>query len=201
MRVTTTDTLLDFLAPAFAAFRAQHPEITLEIVAANPFFTLTKRDADVAIRPALTAPENLVGRRIGELATAAYAAPAYLERAGRRDLRDYDWLGPDETLAHLGSAKWLEKHVPPERIVLRSSSLLALRAAARAAMGVAPLPCYLGDADAALVRIGNPIPEMVSALWVLTHPSLRRSRRRRSPARGWSTTVGSIVNSDSQRRP
>jgi DNA-binding transcriptional LysR family regulator len=47
VRVTTTDTLIELLAPMLAAFRAAHGGITLEIVAANPFFTLTRRDADV----------------------------------------------------------------------------------------------------------------------------------------------------------
>lgn len=181
IRVTTTDTLLDFLAPAFAAFRVVHPEITLEVVAANMFFTLTKRDADVAIRPALSAPENLVGRRVADIATAAYAAPAYLAKhGGTAAPQAHDWLGPDESLGHLAAAKWMQTNIAPERVVFRASSLLALRATARAGLGVAPLPCYLGDPDPALTRITPEIPEMTSALWLLTHPDLRRVPRIRS---------------------
>jgi DNA-binding transcriptional LysR family regulator len=181
VRVTTTDTLVDFLSPGLAAFRAAHREITVELVAANAFFTLTRRDADVAIRPSLTVPDQLAGRRIAAIAMAPYAAPAYL--ATRREvgsLEAHDWLGFDESLAHLGSAIWMRKHVPPERIAFRSSSLLALRAAARAGLGVAPLPCYLGDADPALSRLGPAIPEMASALWLLTHPDMRRVARIRA---------------------
>jgi DNA-binding transcriptional LysR family regulator len=181
VRVTTTDTLLDFLAPLFASFRAAHPEITVEIVAANAFLTLTRRDADVAIRPAAAAPENLVGRRVAGLATALYAAPEYVARhADRSDLRSHDWISPDESLAHLGSAKWIQSEVPPERIVCRGNSLLALRAAARGGMGVAPLPCYLADPDPALRRVHPPLLEMESALWLLTHPDLRRVTRIRA---------------------
>lgn len=178
VRVTTTDTLLDFLAPGFAAFRAAHPEITLEIVAANAFFTLTRREADVAVRPARSAPDNLVGRRIAELAMAPYAAASYLDRrSDARGLIEHDWIGPDESLAHLGSAKWIEREIPSERVVLKGNSLLALLAAARAGVGVAPIPCYLGDTDPGLARVGSPIPEMSSALWLLTHPDLRRVAR------------------------
>ena len=181
VRVTTTDTLLDFLAPCFAAFRTVHPEITVEVVATNAFFTLTKRDADVAIRPAASAPEGLVGRRIATLATALYAAPDYLARhPDRSDLRSHDWIGPDESLSHLGSAKWIQSAVLPERVVHRGNSLLALRAAARAGMGVAPLPCYLADRDPALRRVHPPLLEMESALWLLTHPDLRRVARIRA---------------------
>jgi DNA-binding transcriptional LysR family regulator len=180
VRVTTVDTLLEFLAPCFAAFRLSHPEITVEVVATNAFFTLTKRDADVAIRPT-AASEGLVGRRIATLATALYAAPGYLGRHGDRlELRSHDWIVPDESLGHLGSARWLRSAMVPERVVHRANSLLALRAAARAGMGVAPLPCYLADPDPGLRRVHPPLPEMESALWLLTHPDLRRVARIRA---------------------
>jgi DNA-binding transcriptional LysR family regulator len=178
LRVTTTDTLLGPLAPLFAGFRAAHPDILLEVVIANEFFTLTRRDADVAMRPAGEAPDALVGRRMAEIASTLYAAPAYL--AGRPDLSDpsaHDWLAPDETLGHLGSARWLRAEV---RIVCRSNSLLALAAAARAGMGIAPLPCFLADPDPGLARIHPPLPEMASVLWLMTHPDLRRVARVRA---------------------
>ena len=181
VRITTTDTLVDFIAPGLAAFRAAHPEIALELVAANAFFTLTRRDADVAIRPSLNVPDHLVGRRLATIAMAPYAAPAYLADRGRtRSFDALDWLGLDESLAHLGASAWMRKHVPPERVIFRSSSLLALQAAARAGHGVAPLPCYMGDADPGLSRLGSVIVEMASALWLLTHPDLRRVARIRA---------------------
>ena len=85
VRVTTTDTLLDLIGPILARLRAEHPEITIELVVANSFFTLTKRDADIAIRPVAAAPENLVGRRLAALATAPYAAPRLSGAADRPD--------------------------------------------------------------------------------------------------------------------
>jgi DNA-binding transcriptional LysR family regulator len=60
-------------------------------VATNALFTLTKPDADVAIRAAASAPEGLVGRRIATLGMALYAAPDYLARhPDRPDLRAHD---------------------------------------------------------------------------------------------------------------
>lgn len=181
IRVTTADTLLGFLAPAFAEFRAAYPDIVLEVQTSNALFTLTKRDADVAIRPTAIPPEHLTGRRIAGVATALYASTAYLARYPEPfKPADHAWLAPDETLAHLSSARWIERHVPPERIALRANSLLTLQAAARANMGVAPLPCYLGDADPLLRRAGQPNEQMASALWLLTHPDLKNMTRIRA---------------------
>jgi DNA-binding transcriptional LysR family regulator len=174
VRVTITDTGIELLTPAFAAFRAAHPQIALEVAVANQFFSLSRRDADVAIRPSTEAPEDLIAHRISEVATALYAAPSYIASRGRRALAEHDWLGPDESLMHLGSSRWLRKEIAPERVIYRANSLVALQAAARAGAGVAPLPCYIGDRDPALVRIRGPIAAMAATLWVLIHPDLRR---------------------------
>ena len=180
VRLTTTETLLELVAPALAFLRASHPGIVVDLVTDNAFFSLTRRDADIALRPAATAPEGLVARRLGEVATAVYASPAYLARQAVDDPGALDWLAPDDGLSHLGSARWLAARVPTERIVLRASSLTALRAAARAGLGVAALPCLMADADPGLVRILPPVAEMATSLWLLTHPDLRRAGRIRA---------------------
>ena len=177
VRLTTTETMLDLLAPIVAELRASHPGIVVELSTTNAFLTLTRREADIALRPAAEAPEGLVARRLGTVATAPYAARAYLARHPGRDATELDWIAPDDSLSHLGSARWIDAHVAPERIVHRTGSLLGLAAMARAGIGVAALPCYLVDDDPELARIGEPVPDMVTNLWLLTHPDLRRTAR------------------------
>lgn len=189
VRVTTTDTLVEVLTPCFAAFRRAFPEIVLEVVVTNAFLTLTKRDADIAIRPAAAAPETLVGRRAVTIATAVYAASGTFRDAdgtGRRarpDLSDpaeHDWVGPDESLAHIGFAKWLRATVPASRVAYRSNTLLGLRAAVRAGLGLAALPCFLADPDPGLRRVCPVMPELATGLWLLTHADLRKVARIRA---------------------
>jgi hypothetical protein len=61
--------------------------------------------------------------------------------------------------------------------VMRASSLTGLQAAAREGIGVAALPCFMGDSDPRLARVLAPVPEMASSLWLLTQPDLRRTAR------------------------
>lgn len=180
VRLTTTETLLELLAPILAELRAIHPGILVEVVTANSFFTLTRRDADIALRPAATAPEGLVARRLATIATAIYAAPTYVKRRRGEDPLRQDWLAPDDSLSHLGSARWIAARVAPERVVHRASSLPALAAAARAGLGLAPIPCFMGDGDKRLLRVMSPIPEMATSLFLITHPDLRRTARIRA---------------------
>lgn len=52
VRVTTTDTLLQgLLSPVFADFRRSYPDIHLEVAVSNTLFSLSRREADVAVRP------------------------------------------------------------------------------------------------------------------------------------------------------
>ena len=181
VRLTTADTLLELICPIVAALRIEHPDIAIELVAANSFSTLTRRDADIAVRPSATAAEDLVARRLAKVATAPYAAPAYLGRLkGRTELSAHEWIGFDDSLSHLGSAKWLAKEVATDRIACTANSLMALQAAAHAGLGVAALPCYLGDMDPRLRRVHPPLAEMYVSLWLLTHPDLRRVARVRT---------------------
>jgi DNA-binding transcriptional LysR family regulator len=182
IRVTTTDTLMGSILPEILAeFHASYPGIQVEIAVSNLMFNLTRREADIAIRPASGPPETLIGRRIAKVAFAIYASPDYLARqdAGR-DLADHQWLAPDEGLADTAVAEWMRAQVPQARIILAANSLMALCQAARAGLGVAALPCYLGDASPDLVCVHQPIREMETALWILTHADLRRVARVRA---------------------
>ena len=76
--------------------------------------------------------------------------------------------------------RWLAGLAPAAAVVLRCNSWLSQLAAAKAGLGLAALPCFLGDAEPALVRVLPPEPGIASELWLLTHPELRRSARVRA---------------------
>lgn len=178
IRLTAPDTLMQqLLLPLLAEFRAQHPQVRLELVANNSFLNLTRREADVAVRGSNKPPENLVGRRAGRIQTALYASPAYLKRVKSRSAAaDRWWIGHEPSLWHLQSAQWMRKHVPAERIVLRVDSLVTMAEAVAAGLGVAWLLCPLGEARG-LKRLEPPRPEFDTQVWVLTHPDLKRVAR------------------------
>ena len=47
----------------------------------------------------------------------------------------------------------------------------------RAGLGIAVMPCYLGEACPDLIRIGEPHGSLNWDLWLLAHPNVRRSAR------------------------
>jgi DNA-binding transcriptional LysR family regulator len=178
VRVTSTDTLTHrALMPLIAEFQRMQPEITLQLAVNNTFMSLTKREADVAIRPSSRPSENLVGRKVGHLQTALYASRSYWKMHARRPWSEHRWIVPDETLAHLAQAEWAIKHVPAERVALSVDTLVGMASAVRAGIGIGMLLTLLGDGDDQLVRVREPDPQLDTDVWILTHADLKHVPR------------------------
>jgi DNA-binding transcriptional LysR family regulator len=182
VRLTTVEALLlEALPPAVDRFRAKHPEIALELVSSPAALNLSKRDADVAIRVTSSPPDLLVGRKLATVASAAYATPDCLARFERlTDVAAYDWIGYDESLAHLKAARWLARHLGEKRPAVRVNTVLAVKNMVEAGVGVGFMPCFLGDSSPRLERVVPPSHEWDSELWLLTHPDLRNVARVRA---------------------
>lgn len=165
IRVTVpTMVASDVLMDDFTAFCDRYPQIDLILVGDQELLSLEKREADVAIRlmPCNSTPgDGLVGRRVGTAYVAAYGH------------NDRCWIGQrgDER-----DAQWVRRSPFPELPVRGGmSSGEAQRAACMAGMGLAMIPCFLGDGH--LPRRSEPVP--AADIWVLVHPDLRRTPRLR----------------------
>ena len=144
----------------------------------NDVFSLSKREADIAVRPTGKPDETLVGRRIGTIAQAPYIAKALAMTPDRNEAVDsIDWIGPDESMTYPAFDRWLENEGLVDRCRIRVNTVYGMLAAAKAGLGLSVLPCYLGENDEQLVRVGSEIPAMATDLWVLTHPDLRKTER------------------------
>lgn len=182
VRVSATDTLCSgILMPICQAFRKQFSDIKLEIVISDQLSNLSKREADVALRATLQPQKTLTGRKLGTIAQAVYGRKRH-SAAKKIDPHwaDYEWIGSDATLLYPALEKWMAKNGLDERTNCRVNTLLGMRDAARAGLGLTVMPCYLCDPDPKLVRIGDPIPELETALWSLTHPDLKAVSRIRT---------------------
>lgn len=179
VRVTTTEGLASrFAGPIARACRERHPGITLHLTTTNEIHSLSRRDADIALRTSTRPPEDLIGKRLGTLAHAVYGAKRYLRRTRRRqDWRDHDWIAPDDSMSRQVSVKWLAKILPPEQAVLRANNFVGVLHACVAGLGLAVLPCFLGDAEVSLKRMSDPLPDCKTELWLLMHLDLRDTVR------------------------
>ncbi|MBP2299219.1 LysR family transcriptional regulator [Azospirillum picis] len=186
LRVTTIDILTLYVLPRhLAAFRRLHPALRVDVMTAEASLSLTRREADVAIRATAKPPENLIGRAVSGLAFAVYGSVAYLdgaERAGKPsdDPDRHDWVGLDDSFNYTMMAQWVERNVPPDRIGLRVNSVTAVVEAVRAGYGLGLLPCGIADPSPDFRRLGPVVSDGDSRIWLLTHADLRHMGRVRA---------------------
>ena len=178
LRVTLASTLAThLLMPDFADFGRLHPEIEMEILSADEPVNLTNRQADVAIRVVYdrdTLPLNLHGLKGPELFGGVYMSRDLLAawRAGAPD--PIRWIVRNKH----GIPDWArEGEVPAAEVPFRTTDAGAQIVAVRQGIGMATLPCFVGDADPLLVRVPGTDLHMHGTLWLLTQGETRKTKR------------------------
>jgi DNA-binding transcriptional LysR family regulator len=181
-----------FILPVLVELHTKYPEIVLELVTDNRTLSLSKREADLAIRMSRPKEPSLYSRRLGTFAYGVYASRGYL--AARGAPRPKDFAGHD-VVAWLDDAysaaecTWLEQHTHAGRVVFRTNSTLAMVQATTAGLGLALLPCYVGDSEESLVRVLPPEEALARELWLVLHRDLRDAARVRACVEFLATAI------------
>jgi DNA-binding transcriptional LysR family regulator len=174
-----------WLVPHLPAFRARHPELDLQILVGTRQRDLSRGEAELAVQSPRPRQSGLVAVRIGRATTVLYASK-HLVRGPRmriesaEDLRDIPLLTFTAQFHLLQEAVWFQPVLASARVVLETNSTHALLAAARASLGIAVLPRFVGRTDDTLVAVSAPVAEQ--DVWLVTHPEFRRDPRVRVAA-------------------
>ena len=186
VRLATSETLaIHLIVPNLNVFRAQYPKLSVEMNISLARANLSRREADLALRIADPAIRDgggdYIAARAGKLDFAAYcrAAPATakMARKGPEAWQHLDYVSWDESWADLPMAKWLKDTFPRKAPALACNSLMAQHAALRAGIGIGVLPCFVGDRDVLLQRLGPKEPIFSRDLWLVYHRDLKASQR------------------------
>lgn len=178
IRITAPEGLsLLLLMPLLADFCSEHPGIQIDLASTGSALQLSRREADLAVRVTGRPPDTTIGRRVCGFRFGLYASPTYLSRAGQCDLAEHDWILTDDSRDWFPQQTWNRLGPQQAKVVFNSNSILAALNAAKLHMGIAPLPCFLGDGEPGLVRVETPGEDLSLELWLLTHPDLRHTAR------------------------
>lgn len=170
------------IIPAVPRLRIEHPNLDLRIVTSHDIVDIAARDADLALRNVRPTTGALVCRRVGELAGCVYASALYLERRGtptdRAQLRDHDLLVYDG-MKGMPGFEWLAEPEWQRRVVFRAGDPPGLAAAAGSGLGLAAIPCILGETEPGLRRV-EALGVGYSPLYLVTREDLQHAPRLRA---------------------
>lgn len=179
VRISTTDTLLQgLLLPVLPGLAAAHPRLEFDLDASNEPASLTRRDADIALRATRKPPAHLVGRPLGAIQAAVFGKrPPRGPLPALPALADCPWVAPDEALPDHLSVRWRKRHLP--KVVPRYAvhSVLGVLQAVAAGLGVGIVPLFLAAGQDGLVALTPALDECETQLWLLTHAESRHLRR------------------------
>ena len=180
VRLTMSDFILNTIGiPLIRSVLTEHPEIDFELTASDIVSNLLRREADVAVRLTNAPHQSLVGRRAATTHYHLYRrTDRYLEptQAGTPVLV-YAYQEASEILTN---TKWFRDIYPDARTQVSFNTTFSMHEAARAGLGLARLPCFMGDTDPLLERHPKSVAEKGFDIWVLTHPDLRSTARIRA---------------------
>ncbi|MDJ0946793.1 MAG: LysR family transcriptional regulator [Kiloniellales bacterium] len=169
------------IAESLGRLAEAHPLLRVELVTASPTASLAQRETDLALRferPQRGGFQAVAGFAVG---FGIYAAPAYLDRRSRPaspfDLEGHAVIDFDESQGHAAPARWLSRSLRKARIVFRSNSLQARRAAGEAGLGLLLLPSITGDRTPGLERLWSGAELGRLELLLLVNESVGRAPR------------------------
>lgn len=164
------------LIPYLNRFCERYPQIDLQLMMSKALLDLSAVEADLAIRMTATPPEALVGRELSPLRHGIYGVDSLLARFESPSVALQKVpviLFEDE----LSPPDWVEQHFPNAKVVMRVDDVGSMAAAVRSGMGLAKLPCLIGDTEPQLKRLRLPISPSRWGIWLLHHPDLRNTAK------------------------
>lgn len=151
-------------------FRRQWPEIDIQFDHTFGLRDLAAKEADLALRITSHVDESLVGKRVGTYCEAAYATQPYLDQ--HRPGMSHNWLYPGN---YSFDARLETRYRGELQPVVTLPDPETQRAAALQHLGVATLPCIIGETEPQLIRISG--VQRRASIWLLTHQDARGNRR------------------------
>lgn len=169
-----------FLAPRLGELAERHKGLRIELVPVPRAFSLSRREADIAVTLERPREGRLVARKLTDYRLGLYAAQSYLDRHGTPasldDLASHRLVGYVEDLLYTASLDYTGEFLKGWRSSVAVSSAMGQTEAVRAGAGIGILHAFMAAGDARLVPV-LPQHALTRSYWTVVHEDLRAIRR------------------------
>lgn len=185
VRISANEVIgLYYLPPLLAEFNDLYPEVQVEIEISNKATSLSKRDADIALRMFRPTQPDLVARRLPDIPLRFCASRNYLDKHGRpqcfEDLASHRILGFDRDPQMIREAKSLGRDIKPEDFLNRTDFLPLHIEMVRqdAGISITHLSIIKQFPELEMLLTSTPIPNL--EFWLVCHADVQHNRRIRT---------------------
>lgn len=159
------------IAPRINLLRAKHPQLSLQLIGSLGSASLSRREADIAVRLSRPKEPDLVARKVATVPFYLYGSTDYLSNTASEDLA---FIAYDETMEQTPQQAWLKEQAGDRPILLRSNDLNIQATSAQAGAGVAALPYFLGE-HYGLQAMDTVGPDLTREVWLVVHSDIRHT--------------------------
>lgn len=176
--ITTTDTILHgLLTASLHQLHRQHPRLQYQIRIGNDLANLSRHDADIALRATRNPPEHLIGRCLGQIEVALYAAASSTISLADALSTEAVWVAPDQALPQHPSVIWRRQHHPQLQVTYLVDSIQSVAEFIAQDLAVGILPVFLAEQRRDLRPLSAILPDCGTELWLLSHHDSRHILR------------------------
>jgi DNA-binding transcriptional LysR family regulator len=180
--VTSIAGIADLLTPVMTSFQVKWPDVRVRFLTDMRVFRLDYGEAHVAIRAGdgPEEPDNVV-QPLTRMKAGLYASRSYVERFGKptseAEFAGHRFVCSDQEATRAPFHRWLRATVQPDQIAYAATEAAALEHAVRQGAGMGFIMTLRAADDPDLVEILPSRPEWESALRIVTHVDLHRTRK------------------------
>jgi DNA-binding transcriptional LysR family regulator len=171
----------NFLAPRLGRLAELHPDLQIQLVTLPRIFSLSKREADIAIGLAPPAEGRLQSRKLTDYELGLYGSQDYCARydpiVETIDLKRHRFIGYIQDLIHVPELDYLPLVSRDIRPFFASSNLLVQLQAVLHGYGLCVLPCFMADPDPRLTRVLKQKFSLKRSFHMITHSDIRNLAR------------------------
>lgn len=169
-----------FLAPRLHQLAERHPRLRIELVPVPRAFSLSRREADIAVTMERPREGRLIARKLIDYALGLYASSAYLAQRGHPqnldELKQHRLVGYVEDLLFSASLDYTAEFHKEWRSTIAVSSAMGQTEAVRSGAGIGILHTFMARRAPELVAV-LPQHSLKRSYWTVWHEDLRGSRR------------------------
>jgi len=162
-----------FLAPNLADLARVSPMVQLSIPSEPHFLSLSRLEADFALRLSPPIEDTDIVRKVGKMQSALYAQRDY---ANAQDEQKWEFVGYPDRQGDFAHKRWLYEVIGSCRVACEVTDLSHQYEAASTGIGVAGLPCFIGDRDSRLIKLDNNLSMLSPEIWVAMHSDRRNDK-------------------------
>jgi DNA-binding transcriptional LysR family regulator len=170
-----------FLAPRLGTLQMNHPNLEVHLLAMPRVYSLSKREADIAVGLAQPSEGRLYSRKLTDYHLGVYASQDYLARhppiTSTKDLSKHAFISYIDDMMYAKELNYIPRIDPAISPHLKISNPIGQLKSTVSGYGLCVLPCFIADFEPGLRRVLANEITLLNSFWLIVHSEQRRLTR------------------------